>query len=411
MEGTSVILKNWNWKFTEGYAQFYIVIRGAKKRRNRLVDWPAAPLRDLIHAIDMGNLTLIPKSKEDSKSTKRSMKPRRTVTKPPSSHRMFPKSSVDTDASDSEYNDWNSSARIIQDTPESDDEYSQYADSGDTIRVQSPLPNTTHRPKRCNLTSCGRCGNTVIDRSTGDALQDAYCKPSSTQKLLGSWFEKLSSMARDGSEAINLSLVHDAQERVRLQQTIKNQQEQLAQKEKELLGQTTALRSHNNTLHRLSQLISRASSRLDGEGEQDSLEVVDDGQSDGEYVPSQTSKPTIHGQKEESDLETDLQGLICKFESRVDKLNHQNNNNATLNSALLDQQTKLRQQLKDKDVEVKKAEQRGRQEGERLAGTSSHRPEEDQVLRFVTQYPVFNKDGKVIHCILLFYELRFHDVY
>jgi hypothetical protein len=399
MEGNSVILKNWKWKFTEGYTKFYIVTRGTKKRRNRLVDWPAAPLRDLIHAIDMGNLTLIPKSEEDSESTKRSLKPRKAATR--FIRRVFP---VDSGASDSEDDDWNSSARIIQDTPDSDDEHSQYTDSGDTIRVQSPLPNTTHRAKKGNLTSCRRSKNATIDTPAGDA----YRKPSSTQELLGSWFEKLSSMMYDESEAVTDSLAHDAKERERFEQTIKTQREQLTRKEKELLDQTMALRSHNQTIHRLSQLISRASSRLNEEGERDPPEVLNSRQSHCELLPNQRSKLTVHDPKEESDLETDLQGLICKFESRINELNKKINKEAIVNSALLDQQEKIMQQL---SAEVTKAKQRGRQEGERQAGRSIHLLEEDRVLRFVQQYPVFNKDGKVTHCILLVCESRFHNVY
>lgn len=399
MEATSAIMEHWEWKFTQDYPKFYEAIRGGRKRRNRLVDWPAAPLRQLIHAIDMAHFKLIPMPKERVDCMKRSLKPRRADRKRPSIRRTPRMFSPDTDASDSEDDDWNSDE--FRDTPDNAFERSQDNGSGDTIRVQAPLGNSIQHPTKRNLpclASNQRTKGAASIAPAKGALQDNNAESSVTQQVFGHWLEKLSSVVHDESEAIASSLRQEAQERLRHQQTIKDQREQIARNEKELLGQSLMLHAQEETLRRLSQFIDRASRRLRGNAQQGQTEVSDRNLScNHRAVPEHNSQLEIYEQNEDEDFEENLQCLIGKFESRIDHLVLENNRNANVIAALADQQTKLKEQLKDKEANVKKAEQRGRREGEKLSGKNMQCSEEDLVLQFVAQYPVFNKVGKVTH--------------
>ncbi|KAN0108698.1 hypothetical protein V8E51_008440 [Hyaloscypha variabilis] len=402
MADTSVIMKHWKWNFSQHYREFHHVIRGAKKRRNRIAEWPIEPLRKLIHAIDMGYLTLSPRSEGESDAMQKPLKPRTADGKRgrgrPPGRRTLPKITQDTDASDFEDEELIYYDRTTQDTADSTYEDDQDNHLGETIRVQSPLPNATRHAKRGNIS--GLASNQKAKPTSNilrkDPSQNTKLAPSSTQQLFEHWYERVANVFHDDFETLTLSLEQDDRERGRLQQTIDDQQAQIARNEKELAHQTLVLDSQKNNLLHWIKIIDAASSRLNGERERDDAEVVDNGLSrSGESAPDHTPKPLEQGQKESTEFEAKLRRLITKLGNRIDELDLQKKGNATKIATLTDQQTDLRQQLKEREEYIKKANQRVDREGETLAGRGLQSMEEEPVLLFVAQHPIFKNDAKI----------------
>jgi len=439
IEGTSQILEHWRWSFTNEYVRFHTVARIGKRRRNRLADWPSQPLRDVIHAMHMGHVTLQPRSEEELAEMKEygkgNFKPRRAERKPTLT---IPNFDPDTDASDAEDNrDSTRNCHCIQDTP---DEYSDADDGvissfpharspyrhesspgsevGDSIYVNSEEPGTSKpvgmiNPSQVLAPLQKKATNTPSPSLKLAKLDCLVPQPQgSPQDELPST-EQCLQVVKNLVETLTLAVERNSNETSELQHTINLLREEASRESDEksrlqttIDSQEATIKRQDDMMQRLENRIARASRRLDEStgSNQNGAEkgAHDQGEhGNGANLGETRSSSTIsHCQKGEltTGLEKNLECLLERLDKEIEEVWLDNTRNATLIEVLIDKTRTLEQQLKQhKAIEVETAEAKARLDLKMPNAEGKKHKQEDAVQIFVTKYPVFNDDRKVSH--------------
>jgi len=404
---TSEILHLWKWQFTDKYPKFHEAAVTYKKRNN-LTSWSAQHLKELLHAINMRYVTLIPRSdREIALFTKEDLKSRKADLK--SRLKIVPKFDPDSGESTTD-NEEGETSRIhtVLNTPEllSEGKESAFDDeSGNFIHVDTGIRRSSrHTEARTTLAStqftlppvshCLRARTPDEDRQADEPKDSPLTKESSCRQSLRDLFETLCDRRREEAEQLFQAIDRDADERSRLQALSLSQREEIVRLEETV---TRISRQVEETVTRISRQVEQAAYTKDGQEDEYGRGYIDEAAANRRSF-SRASPPGPGIQPESvKALQALVEALQLEVEDWKQKYEKSNSNIGTLIGTFIDRQKQLEGQLREKTSEVetvtaKLLQQNGELDG-RVANSKSFT--DDPVLCFVSQNPQFNTERKV----------------